>query len=57
MSLPNKIKMYKICTSNVICDSGETVAGATGGNVLKCTFNQHCKQSLVKLIFTIGRYM
>ena len=27
----NEIKMYRICTSNVSCDSVEMVSGATGG--------------------------
>ena len=30
-SLRNEIKMCRICTSNVSCDSGEMVSGATGG--------------------------
>ena len=29
--LPNEIKMCRICTSNINCDSGKTVSGATGG--------------------------
>lgn len=30
-SLPNEIKMYRICTTNLSCGSGEMVNGATGG--------------------------
>ena len=29
-SLTNEIKMCKICTSNISCDSGEVVSGASG---------------------------
>ena len=30
-SLPNEIKMCRICTTNVSCGSGQMVCGATGG--------------------------
>ena len=43
-SLPNDINIRRICTSNVICGSGEMVSGATCGEFFfQCEINQWSK--------------
>ena len=39
-SLPNEIKMCRICTSNVRCGSCEIVGGATGGQFFLNNYDQ-----------------
>ena len=40
-SLPNEIKMCRTCTSNVSCDTGEVVIGATGGQ-FEAKYDHRC---------------
>ena len=46
-SLPKEIKMCRISTSNVSCDSGEMVSGASGGEFARECDNSSIQNTIV----------